>query len=244
MEKIARARQGLSVQELEKEIELHRSSIYRYLSVLKESGYVKRENGRYQLGFKVLELAFLLLDRLDIRKIAHPYLIELSEITQATVHLCQLDGAEVVYLDKVETSRSLPLYSRIGGRAPAYCTGVGKALLAFLPPKRLERVLGQITFKHYTDRTITDKERLLRELAETKRRGYALDKEEHEEGIQCVAAPIFGFTGEPIASISVTDIARKIVGKEKELAAEVVRIAKGISHAMGGETLKRKEVVL
>jgi len=236
LELIAKSRRGLSVAEIEVAVPLHRSSIYRYLNTLVSCGYLERaKEGRYRLGPKVLELAGLALDHLDIREVAHPLLIELSEAADATVHLCRLDGTEVVYLDKVETHRSLPLYSRIGGRAPAYCTGVGKALLAFLPPERLKSILEQIQFKKITTNTIVDRNKLLAELAATRQRGYAVDRGEHEEGIYCVAAPVFDLYGEPIASVSVTDIARKIKGKEDWYAQKVMTVAKSISRALGQE---------
>lgn len=235
LELVARSRRGLRVAEIEQAISLHRSSIYRYLNTLVSAQYLERgQGGRYRLGPKVLELAGLALEHLDIREVAHPLLIELSEAADATVHLCRLDGTEVVYLDKVETHRSLPLCSRIGGRAPAYCTGVGKALLAFLPFERLETVLTRIRFKRFTASTITDREALLLELSAVRERGYALDRGEHEEGIHCVAAPIFDLYGEPIASLSVTDLARKIQGNEECYARQVMRVARAISRALGG----------
>jgi DNA-binding IclR family transcriptional regulator len=236
LELIAKSREGLNITQLEKATSMHRSTIYRYLNAFAAYGYLERfQGGRYRLGPKILELASLILDRLDIRDVARPLLIELSERTDATVHLCRLDGTEVVYLDKIETSRSLPLYSRIGARAPAYCTGVGKAILAFLPPERLERVLERINFRRYTPNTITNRADLLAELEATRKRGYAVDRGEHEEGIYCVAAPIFDLYGEPIASISVTDLARKISKREKWYAQMVLKTAQSISNALGQE---------
>lgn len=132
--------------------------------------------------------------------------------------------------DKVETNRSLPLYSRIGGRAPACCTGVGKALLAFFLPERLETVLGCICFKRFTASTITDREALLAGLSAVSERGYALDRGEHEAWICWVAAPIFDLYGEPVASLSVTDLARKIQGNEEWCVRQVLRVAS--SHLM------------
>lgn len=236
LELIAKSRDGLNINELEAQVSLHRSTVYRYLNAFLALNYLERTpDKRYRLGPKILELASLILDRLDIRDVARPLLIELSEKTDATVHLCRLDGAEVVYLDKIETSRSLPLYSRIGARAPAYCTGVGKAILAFLPPERLQRVLERIRFRRFTPNTITNRDDLLAELEATRKRGYALDRGEHEEGIYCVAAPIFNMYGEPIASISVTDLARKIRKREQWYANLVLRTAETISRSLGKE---------
>jgi DNA-binding IclR family transcriptional regulator len=232
---IANKRAGVTVDELCEEIRLHRTSVYRYLGALVREGYVDRKNGKYVLGTKVLELASLFLERLDVRETAHPLLVELAEKLHATVHLAQLAGPEIIYIDKIETHRSLPLYSRIGKKAPAYCTALGKALLAFIPPERLQLILRQMTFKPYTDRTVTDPGRFFEELQEVKRTGYAVDKGEHEEGIFCVAAPIFDFYGEPVASVSVTDLMRNSLDKENRYVKEVTRTAWQISFALGSK---------
>lgn len=175
LELIDRSRGGLRVAEIEQVVSLHRGSIYRISEHLVSARYLEKgREGRYRLGSKVLELAGLALKHLDIRDVAHPLLIELSEAADATVHLCRLVWTEVVYLDKVETHRSLPLYSRIGGRALAHCTGVGKALLAFLSPERLETALDRIRFKRFTASTITDRRALLAELSAIRERGYVL----------------------------------------------------------------------
>lgn len=234
---IAESRHGVTIGQLAESRGMHRSSIYRYISPLVERSYIKKTpEGRYQLGSKTLELASLLLERLDIRNVAHPLLIELSEKTDATVHLARLEGPEVVYLDKIETNRSLPIVSRIGGRQPAYCTGVGKALLAFLAQEHLDDVLPRIKFEVYTPTTVQDIERLVAELAVIRARGYALDNEEHEPGISCVAFPIFDLYEEPIASISATTSARKLSDKLDFYIESVQSVSNDISRAFGHRT--------
>ena len=241
LELIAKAPDGLSVGQLVESIGLHRSSIYRYLDVLLRAGYVSKKDGRYVLGAKTLELASSFLERLDVRRAAHPLLIELAERLQVTVHLGQLAGAEVLYIDKIETHRSLPLYSRIGRKVPAHCTALGKALLAFSPPARREIILKELELKAYTPHTITDLNRLRKELEATRKRGYAVDREEHEEGIACVAAPIFDFYNEPFAAVSVTDLSRRILGNEKFYARAVCEVAKRISSVLGKRGGDREE---
>lgn len=219
--------------ELAARSEIHRSTIYRYLSVLVQKGYVKNKNGKYSLGPRFLELASLFLERLNVRAVAHSYLVKLAESLHVTVHLGQLEGHEVLYIDKVETYRSLPLYSRVGRKVPAHCTALGKALLAFSAPEKVEMLLKQMDFRAYTDRTIVDPEALLKELWETKARGYAVDREEHEEGIACIAAPIFDFYGEPVAAVSITELSRELLKNEHAYAREVVKAAMDISRKMG-----------
>jgi len=233
---IANSRQGLTVRDLSETLDLHRSSVYRYLAPLADTRYVEtRSDGRYHLGLRVLEIASLALERLDVRNIAHPLLIQLSEANDATVHLAQLNGTEAVYLDKVETHQSLPLVSRIGGRQPAYCTGVGKALLAFLPQERLEKVLDNLSFERFTPRTITDRRALLEELRVIRDRGCALDLEEHEAGICCAAAPIFDIYGEPIASISLTVLARAMEQSMDTYIRHIMDAAGAVSRALGNQ---------
>jgi len=234
LEHLANSRDGLSVAQLASLIGLHRSSVYRYLSALMEQGYVVRsEEGCYALGPRVLELATIVLERIDVRQVARAALIRLCEETEATVHLSQLNGSEVVYLDKVESSRTLPLHSRIGGRAPSYCTGVGKALLAHLHPERLERILGRLELTALTDNTIVAPEELRRELSKVRNAGYAVDRGEHEEGIHCVAAPVFDYKGDVVVAVSATDIKRKIQGNEDWYARMVQRTAEDVSQRLG-----------
>lgn len=234
LELIGRARNGTTALELRDLLGIHKVSVYRYLSVFTREGYVeKREDGRYWLGPKILELASLALDSLEVRKVAHPLIAALSEKLQITTHLAQLSGSEIVYIDKVETAHSLPLYSRIGKKAPVYCTALGKAILAFLPEEWREEILWDVELEARTDRTITDMDALLEELEETRRRGYAVDRGEHEEGIGCVAAPIFDLYGDPVAAISVTDLLRKVQRKQRTLARHVMRTAEEISRRLG-----------
>jgi len=234
LEALAEHPDGIRPPGIASELGLHRSSVYRYLNPLVEMGFAeKRGDGSYELGRRVLELATLHLERIDLRSIARATLIRLCEETSATVHLCQLDGPEVVYLDKVETARTLPLYSRIGGRAPAFCTGVGKALLAFLHPERQAQVLEQVEFRPYTKNTIRSASDLRKELARIRERGYAVDRGEHEEGVYCVAAPIFDYSGEPVGSISATDLGRKVARDEPRYRDPVLRASASISRRLG-----------
>jgi len=245
---IAESRYGLSIEQLAECRGMHRSSIYRYISPLLERAYIKKtSDSRYELGPKVLELASMILERLDIRNVAHPLLIELSERTATTVHLAQLDGTEIVYLDKVETRRSLPIVSRIGGRQPVHCTGLGKALLAFLPQQRLDELLPKIEFRVFTPATIPDEKCLVAELAVIRARGYALDNQEHEPGISCVAFPIFDLYKEPIGAVSATARTRDLDGKLDFYITSVQQAANEISAAFGhrassglGESSRRR----
>ena len=236
LEELAQSADGMTAVELADSIGIHKTSVYRYLNTLLQAGYIKTNgDGRYHMGNKILELSSQLLRRMPLRETAHPFLVKLSVETQKTVHLCVLDGHDVVYIDKVESQRSLPMMSRIGSRAPAYCTGVGKALLSGLPTDQVVSLLREVTLERRTPNTITDPIQLLEELKVTAERGYAIDNGEHEEGIKCFAVPIKGFSGETVGAISITGLKREFGSqrKVKELSDKVKQAAAAISHALG-----------
>jgi len=234
LESVVQSREGQSISELALLVQLHRSSVYRYVNTLQRAGLIRKGNDdRYRAGSRLLELSGLALEQFDIRTLIHPHLIDLSENTNATAHLCQLEGLGVVYIDKVSTSRSLPLYSRIGGRAPLHCTGVGKALLAFQNERRAKHLIGRLSLEAYTARTITDRQRLWEELANARKLGYAIDRGEHEEGIWCVAVPIWDHARQVIASVSVTDSARKLDGQVDWYLQHLQTAARAIDGQLG-----------
>lgn len=236
LEELAQSAEGKTALELADLLGIHKTSVYRYLNTLLEMGYIRTDgNGVYQLGNKILELGSHMLRRMPLREIAHPFLVKLSADTQKTVHLCVLDGSEVVYLDKVESQRSLPIISRIGSRAPAYCTGVGKALLSSLPSDQIVEILRNTSLAKRTETTITDPVRLLEDLKQTRARGYAIDNCEHEEGIKCFAAVIKGYGGEIAGAISITGLKREFDDQRQaeKLAEAVKSTAEAISQALG-----------
>lgn len=236
LELLAGASTDKKASELADEMGLHRTSIYRYLSQLTEAGYVASAgNGLYRLGPKVIELASLVQRRMDVRNIAHGVLVRLSEETDCTVHLAQIIGGEVVIVDKIETHRSLPMYSRIGARVPAHCTGVGKALLAFLPAKELRPILDRLELKRYTDNTITDRQGLLQELGDIRAQGFSRDNSEHEEGIVCVASPILDSRRRVVAAASATDTPRKFETRTAWYVEKVIEATRQISRELGHE---------
>jgi IclR family transcriptional regulator, KDG regulon repressor len=209
LEELAQSNAGMTVVELADSIGIHKTSVYRYINTLLEGGYVQNDGeGRYQLGNKILELGSQKLRQMPLRETAHPFLIELNAQTEMTVHLCVLDGHNVVYIDKIESHRTLPIMSRIGSRAPVYCTAVGKALLSGLPTDQVVSILKGMDLEKRTPKTITDPIKLLEEIKRTAERGYAIDNEEHEPGIKCFAAPIRGYGGDVVGAISITGLKR------------------------------------
>jgi len=236
LEELAQSAEGMTAVELANNIEIYKTSVYRYLNTLLNAGYIQNDgDGHYHLSNKVLELGSQLLRRMPLRETVHPFLGKLSADTQKTVHLCVLDGHDVVYIDKIESHRTLPIMSRIGSRAPAYCTGVGKALLSDLSTDQVVSLLREVTLERRTPNTITDPIRLLKEIEAVAERGYAIDNGEHEEGIKCFAAFIRGYGGETVGAISITVLKRDFDSSEKleELSAAIKNTASRISQALG-----------
>jgi len=236
LEELAQSVDGMTAIGLAESIGIHKTSVYRYLNTLLQAGYIQTNgDGRYHLGNKILELSSQLLRRMPLRETAHPFLVKLSAETQKTVHLCVLDGHDVVYIDKVENQRSLPMMSRIGSRAPAYCTGVGKALLSSLPTDQVVDLLREFPPKKRTSTTITDPIELLSELKLTKKRGYAIDNGEHEDGIKCFTASINGYGGATVGAISITGLKREFdsSAEAEKMITAVTETATEISRALG-----------
>ena len=236
LEELAQSAKGMTAVELASSIGVHKTSVYRYLNTLLNAGYIESNgDGHYHLGNKILELGSQKLRRMPLREVAHSFLVKLSAETEKTVHLCVLDGQDVIYIDKVESQQSLPIISRIGSRAPAYCTGVGKALLSGLPTDQAVSLLRETTLEERTPNTITDPIKLLEEIKLTAERGYAIDNGEHEEGIKCFAALIRGYGGETVGTISITGLKREFDNPEeaKRMISTITKTATEISRELG-----------
>lgn len=169
----------------------------------------------------------MVLESLDLRQEARPILEALSREAGETVHLCILEEDEVVYIDKVETTESVRMHSRIGRRAPVYCTAVGKAMLAHLPAEEQERILKATVFQRRTENTLASADALRVELAEIRRDGCSFDREENEAGVRCVAAPIFDYTGRAVAAVSITGPTTRMTPERARELAPAVKSAAG-----------------
>ena len=234
LEALAAAEDGLTARDLAERLNLHKTNVYRYLKVLQETRYVRRdEKARFHLGFHVLELGAQLLRRVPLREAAHAHLVHLSRATEKTIHLSVLEDADILYVDKVEGPQTLPMRSRIGTRVPAYCTASGKVLLAALPPGELHRTLEGLDLVRRTPATIVDRARLEEELRACAARGYAIDHGENEEHICCFAAPIYDQSGRAVAAISLTGLAAELIEPEEQ--ARLRRLVLKTARAISGE---------
>ncbi|MFC2077981.1 IclR family transcriptional regulator [Candidatus Bipolaricaulota bacterium] len=234
LEYIVEAGQPVPASDLMKLTGLDRSTIYRYLGVLLERRYVQTDPERrgYTSGCRVLELSGSILAGLNVRDVARPLLLKLSNTLSLTAHLAIRDAGHILYIDKVETQRSLPIISRIGSQAPLYCTSLGKALLAYEEPGVVEELLSTQNLLKRTENTITNLTSLQAELETVRATGFAVDNEENELGVYCMACPIFDVTETVCAAISVTGLKRQF-DQPEQIAEVLSEASREISACLG-----------
>jgi len=223
-------------------MDLHKSTAHRALMVLERCGLIERTpENRFRLGLKLYELGTRAVEQIDLRARVHPWFRRLSAQVGETVHLGVLQKTSVVYLDKVEPSnRRVWLSSRIGTSNPVYCTAMGKAMMAFLPEEMQAEIMGKIRFLRYTHRTLMTPEALMRSLERVRRRGYAIDDEEVEEGVRCIGAPILNETGHPMAAVSVSGPTSRITQQSVPgIAEHLMRCCREISGSLGIKERRR-----
>jgi len=227
---------GVGITQLSKQLNLPKSTIHQILSVFKSTRFVEQnpEDRKYRLGLRIFELGNVVQSQLQLRKIAHPYLYELSRKTNETTYLVVLEGGRIVYVDCVESTARLRAHPVFGIKVPLHCTSLGKAIMAFLPEEKIDQVIQEEGLERFTENTITNPEVLKRELKEVRKRGYAIDNMEHEEGIRCVGAPIRNHRGEVFAAISVSGPSQRFDPRRIEVMAKlVIEAAEEISKKMG-----------
>jgi len=234
LECLTRSDKSMGVTELSGRLGLHKSTVYRLLATLAYRGYVEQdEDERYNIGLKLFEISGNVLNKMDIRKKVKPYLVKLQEETRETIHLGILDGDEVVYIDKEESTETIRMYSEIGKRVKAHCTSLGKVLLAY-KRENLKELYEQGPLIRYTDNTIVDREVLGEHLAKIREKGYAVDDEEQELDIHCIGGPIFDYKGDIIAAFSIAGPSTRMTEKRvKELSRKVLEYSVEISHSLG-----------
>ncbi|WP_135449628.1 MULTISPECIES: IclR family transcriptional regulator [Tabrizicola] len=183
-----------------------KATLYRLLQTLTHQGMLTLDpdQGTYALGVRLVRLAHAAWAQSSLAPIARPYLDELAAKTGETIHLAQLDQGQVLYVDKRNAAKPVEMFAQAGKVGPAYCTGVGKAMLAWLSPEALEAALARQSFYRHTANTLVSPEQLKAELQEIRARGHAFDREEHEVGIICCAVPILSRAGRVMGALSVT----------------------------------------
>jgi len=239
------AKTSATLAQISERLELPKSTAHRLLGVLLQRAFVRKtvESSRYRLGPGFIGLCSHYLNNLELKTESSPFMSELSKLTGNTVFIAIRQQDKMVYVDSEEQVNSLRKYSIIGQQKPLYCTSLGKALLMGLSDEEIRQVLSNVTFAKWGPNTHTNIESLLQDIRESRRRGWALDNQEAEPAINCVAAPIRDYRGQVIASISTT----WILAQHPEIAPEqiaplVMKAASGISTNMGyiGESVREQ----
>lgn len=229
-------RSHLSFTDIQAALGLHKSTIFRILHTLEINNYLSRDDdGKYALGLNIFILGNSFSRESHLRRVATPYLQELSRRISMTVQLGILEGTSVVILQKVDPPDSIRMFSRVGAMVPAHCTGQGKTLLAFSPRETVERVINTHGLQRFTANTLTTPNTLFEELAAIRARGYTIDNSEHERHIKCVAAPVLNDQGSVEAALSVTGLVLDFPDQQsvEMRASQLLAVAEHIRKDLG-----------
>jgi DNA-binding IclR family transcriptional regulator len=205
---------------------LQPSTTHRLLATLIECGYVVQDpqTSRYRLSLKVVELAGSPEHRIErLRTAARPHLVAIRDATNETTNLCVLDRFTIVYVDQAESARSVRMLTELGRRVPAHACGAGKVMLAHQPQDVIAYLSSRAPFTPLTTHTLTTAAELEVELRRARTRGFAIDREEFEDGVACVVAPIFGAGGEVLAAVSVSGPTARLLRIDLSDLGELVR---------------------
>ncbi len=231
----------LGVSDLAREVGLSRSTAHRYIATLAELGYLDQDAAtrKYRLGQRVLDLGFSAINSMDLREVAAPHLRALSDETGHTVNMAVLDGADIVYIERCRTSqrgqRDIDLNLHVGSRLPAYCTSMGKVLLAGLPEDEQRDVLEHVDFSQRGPNTLVARDELLRELRRVREAGLAVNNEELAYGLRSIAAPVRSQQGDVVAAINLA-VHRSMVSLDAlvaRLGPPLRRTAEAVSARLG-----------
>jgi IclR family pca regulon transcriptional regulator len=210
----------LGVSDLAREVGLSRSTAHRYVSTLALLGYLQQDSAtkKYRLGPRVLDLGFSAINSMELRQVSAPHLKQLSQETGHTVNMAVLDAEDIVYIERCRAAgpQEIDLNLHIGSRLPAYCTSMGKVLLAFLPLDELKSFVGTVQLARRGPNTITAKRQLLKELERVRERGFAVNNEELAYGLRSIAAPVYSQTGDVVAAINIA-VHRSLVSMDELL---------------------------
>ena len=224
-----------SLTQVAESVHMSKTTVHRLLTTLETRRFISRDKdtGMYRLGFRIIEMASLVLQDMELRRWAQPYLKTLSEQYGETVDLSVLDGSYVIYLEVIESPRRVKLAAAIGQRLPAYFTASGKALLAFAPEEQVGKILAENIAEHNGEAGLTIS-KALKDLGKIAERGYAISEQEYEEQISAVAAPIFDANRHAAASIAIVGPSFRLSKKRlPELGESIRKIADEISRDVG-----------
>lgn len=225
----------MTLSEIARRMGIPKSTVHNLLSTLLAYGYIEKlEDDHYALGNFIITLTQAVRINVELRDRAAPLLRELANACRDSVYLTVLDGDYCLYVYAIESPSRLLARTVTGDRVPLHCTATGKAILASLPDKQVSGILTRVGMPSFTSATITDPEKLYKDLTETRKRGFALDTGEHEKNVYCIGAPIFNHQGRGFAACSISGVDPEIIkGRRLELSALVTNTAQEISRRMG-----------
>lgn len=239
----ALADQGsMRIIDLSEQLGLHKSTVHRLLASLISMGYVTQneQSGAYRLTYKLVEMSGKILKNTDILSLVRPYAEKLSSACDETVHFVKKTGNCVLYLEKLESqsvkARSFRLSSQVGLTRPMYCSAVGKAILAYLPEEEVDAIWNSSAIERKTEFTVTSLTALKKELKAVRENGYALDNEENELGIRCIAVPVFDYHDTPEYALSVSTLKSRMPDERlKDLSQQLLQTAEDMSKVLGNK---------
>ena len=227
----------MTLQEISAETDVHKSTVFRILNTLEKEFWVQQDpkTGYYRLSFGLFELGSSVANSLDFYKLSIPHLERLVSTTKFTTHLVTCDNGKVLYLNKLESSNELITQpSKVGYKVLMHCTAVGKVMLAYFDRVEIEKVIEKHGLPRFTPNTFTEKEALLKELEVIRGQGCAIDNQEIQEGLRCIAAPLFAFHGKVMGAISISGLIGDITEQTIPVLKEhVIQAAKNISRDLG-----------
>ena len=242
---IAESKAPLRFADLQTSLEVPKATLHRLLTSLQLEGMVRFDESSqtYRVGYRLLELANMAWKQSDVRDLAYPFMLDLAEVSGESVQLAVLVDSNAVYLSQVESEQSIRYTVSVGDKSPVYCSGVGKAMLAMLPASQRELLIKSLEFKRYTQQTITTPALLNRELNEIRKNGFAVDNEEHQHGVCCVASAIIDSLGVPVAAISVTAPTFRVTESNfQDWGKRVAKASAAIAQRLQPETTLSLEV--
>ncbi len=194
----------MGITEISTKLGWDKSTAYRIALSLKETGYIiqNSSNSKYSNSFKLFEMGNNVVERLGLRRQAQPYLEQLARSTNETVNLAIMYDANIIYIDKIESTATIKVDLNVGKRLPAYCTGLGKTMMAYMDEEQVADIIKNTVFERFTSKTVKGPAGLLEQLSQIRKQGFGFDDEEYVEGLKCIAAPVFGYQGKIAAAIS------------------------------------------
>ncbi|WP_304508020.1 IclR family transcriptional regulator [Anaerotignum sp.] len=196
----------LSIGQLSQTLSMDKATVHRLINTIKEAGYIVQNpyTRKYSNSVKLFTIGNHIIERTGVKEIARPYIEAVAKETKETINLSMHSGNDIVYVDKIESDSPIKVGIKVGTALPMYCTGMGKAILAFLPEDTLNEIIKHTNFKKRTAKTVAGKEALLDQLKLVRKNGYAKDGEEYVDGLISFAAPIFDYRNSPVAALSIS----------------------------------------